>query len=85
LTSHQVREEWRQEVERSLKKINQLGSANGMIARHFFCAPKQSSSFETEKSCRFDVLVFTISELLQDQRCGCTFRTAPALCNVCLF
>jgi hypothetical protein len=38
LTSHQVREEWRQEVERSLKKINQLGSANGIIARHFLCA-----------------------------------------------
>ena len=29
----QVREEWRAEVERSLKKINQLGSANGWSKR----------------------------------------------------
>lgn len=29
VTDRQVREEWRAEVERSLKKVNQLGSANG--------------------------------------------------------
>jgi hypothetical protein len=60
---YQVREEWRTEVERSLKKINQLGSANGdstqfnFVQRRIGCKAPQPHFYDVAVECLFALLL----------------------------